>query len=463
MSKPRSPGIKLLLVGLVALLLTIPLIMVYALVQDRENQSETAQNSITAGWGGRQTGSGPVLAIPYLRDDTQTEIVDGKSVTRTQKVRDELFLSPLKQVINTQLSPSTRSYSIYETVLFDANMSGEARFVLPEDLDRQGIEKSALLFDQVELRFGISDPRGLKEGAAVKAAGQNLTLQPGKGVASSGNSGFFAFVDWDGEAPLNISWAYAMRGSKGLALVPQGGKTDWDVVSRWPHPSFGGSFLPEDKSISDDGFTAHYSITNLALGQTLLLRDDPPPPIERDAGSAAPAYMESTANGGPSMAASIGLVEPVDLYSQVDRSVKYGFLFIGFTFLAFLMFDLVGGARVAAAEYLLSGAGLVLFFVLLLAFAEVIGFTLAYILASAAIIGLLTSYSAAVLKGWRRAGFIGALLIGLYALIYVLLSLAALSLMIGSVLLFLALTGVMYATRNIDWSSVGRTEGETQP
>jgi inner membrane protein len=90
----------------------------------------------------------------------------------------------------------------------------------------------------------------------------------------------------------------------------------------------------------------------------------------------------------------------------------------------------------------------------------VIGFTWAYVVASAAIIGLLTAYSAAVLRSRRRAGFIGALLLGLYATIYTLLSLEALSLVIGSVLLFLALAGVMYATRNIDWSQVGRGEDE---
>jgi len=154
----------------------------------------------------------------------------------------------------------------------------------------------------------------------------------------------------------------------------------------------------------------------------------------------------------------VGLVEPVDLYSKVDRSVKYGFLFIGFTFLAFLLFDVVGSARVASTEYLLTGAGLVLFFVLLLAFAEVIGFTAAYLVASGAVIGLLTAYSAAVLKSWQRARFIGALLVGLYALLFVLLNLEAWSLLIGSVLLFVALAGVMYATRNVDWSSVGKRE-----
>jgi len=140
--------------------------------------------------------------------------------------------------------------------------------------------------------------------------------------------------------------------------------------------------------------------------------------------------------------------------------VKYGFLFIGFTFAAFLMFDIVGGARVASAEYLLAGAGLVLFFVMLLAFAEIVGFAFAYLIAAGAIIGLLTAYSAAVLGTWRRAGFIGAMLTGLYALLYVLLNLETYSLLIGSLLLFAALAGIMYATRRVDWTSVVRGEGE---
>jgi inner membrane protein len=117
------------------------------------------------------------------------------------------------------------------------------------------------------------------------------------------------------------------------------------------------------------------------------------------------------------------------------------------------MFDVVAGARVAAAEYLLTGAGLVLFFVLLLAFAEVVGFTVAYLIAAGAITGLLTAYSAAVLKSWLRARVIGGLLVGLYATLYVLLNLEAYSLLIGSVLLFVALAVVMWATRQIDWSA----------
>ena len=208
------------------------------------------------------------------------------------------------------------------------------------------------------------------------------------------------------------------------------------------------------------GFDASYRVGNLALGRSLVTTGDagvsnivervPAPAI--DSSIARPAG-EATR----SRSRSISLIQPVDLYSQVNRATKYGFLFIGFTFLALLMFDVIGGVRVSAVEYLLMGAALVLFFVLLLAFAEVIGFTPAYVLASGAIAGLNTAYSAAVLGSWRRAGFIGGLLVGLYAVLYILLSLEAFSLLIGSLLLFAALAGVMYATRRIDWGAAPAT------
>ena len=211
----------------------------------------------------------------------------------------------------------------------------------------------------------------------------------------------------------------------------------------------------------------------LALGMPPVAMEDPDmPQIEDGAGNAYAVQMvkseASSADvaaggaeeviGAPARAVTVGLVEPVNLYSKVNRSVKYGFLFIGFTFLAYFLFDVVGGARVAVAEYLLAGAALVLFFVLMLAFAEVTGFTPAYLLASGATIGLLTAYSAAVLKSWKRARFMAALLVGLYALLFVLLNLEAWSLLIGALLLFAALAGVMYATRGVDWAIAGRRE-----
>jgi inner membrane protein len=93
----------------------------------------------------------------------------------------------------------------------------------------------------------------------------------------------------------------------------------------------------------------------------------------------------------------------------------------------------------------------VLFFVLLLAFAEYISFTPAYVVASVACIGLISAYAKSVLGTWQRAGVIAGVLGILYAFLYVLLQLDEYALLIGSVALFIALAVLMYVTRNVDW------------
>jgi inner membrane protein len=429
--------------------------MVYALSSDRQSQAATARASIAAGWGGPQVIVGPVLVIPYTTTSVETVNENGRETTRSVRVKKELFLAPETNAVTTELKPDRKKKSIYESVLFVARNSGKARFALPADFARYGIPRENLDLASAELRFGVSDARGLQKDSKVMVNGQQLALQPGKGLAASNNSGFFTFFDWSGTAPIDVRYEYAIRGNESLTLVPRGGETSWDVKSTWPSPSFAGEFLPVRRTVKSDGFTSSHAVTNLALGQSIVATEDNAPPIVGQPYELIVAESSRSAPvvGGPSQAATIGLIEPVDLYSQVDRSVKYGFLFIGFTFLAFLMFDVVGGARVAAAEYLLTGAGLVLFFALLLAFAEVVGFTIAYLIAAAAITGLLTTYSAAVLKSWLRARLIGGLLVGLYATLYVLLNLEAYSLLIGSLLLFVALAVVMWATRQIDWSA----------
>jgi inner membrane protein len=459
----RTPGFKLALAIVVGLVLTIPLFSVWLLVYDRKTQSEEATASITAGWGGPQAIAGPVLVIPYRATATETVVENGQSVTRSREVRRELTLAPEAVELTSDVRPEVRKRSIYQAVVYGARVAGQARFAFPPDLARTGVDPAQMDLSRAELRFGLSDPRGLGANPRVTVDGRPLRLQPGGG--SSGGRGFFAWLDASTLTanPLGVDFAFDFRGNQALSLAPQAGDTKWTVRSSWPSPSFGGEFLPASRSVNDKGFSATYRIGNLALGRSLVSTGDAgvsnliervPPPSRMAAATTAPV-----ADTGPVQTAQINLIQPVDPYSQVNRATKYGFLFIGFTFLALLMFDVIGGIRVSAVEYLLMGAALVLFFVLLLAFAEVIGFTRAYIVASAAIAGLNTAYSAAVLASWRRAAFIGALLAGLYAVLYILLSLEAFSLLIGSLLLFAALAGVMYATRQIDWG--GRRDAAT--
>ena len=454
----RTPAFKLLIAILIAAALAIPIFMVWFLVFDRQSQSQQAQASITEGWGGPQAISGPVLVIPYRASATETVVERGQSVTRSRDVMRELNLAPETVIMKTDVASQHRKRSIYEAVIYDARIQGSARFIMPPDLARFGVAMADLRLDRAELRFAVSDPRGLGTNPRVSAQGASLRLQPGGG--STGGRGFFAFMDASSlgnGAAIAVSFTYGLRGSGAFSLAPQAGDTRWIVTSPWPHPSFVGDFLPNERRVSGEGFAATYRVGNLALGRSLVTTADagtpaagpPPPPVR------VPGAMTSVSHGdvGATQVAQVSLIQPVDLYSRVDRSAKYGFLFIGFTFLTLLMFDVIGGVRVSAVEYLLMGAALVLFFVLLLAFAEVIGFTPAYVLAAAAIAGLNTAYSAAVLKSWRRASFIGGLLVGLYAVLYILLSLEAYSLLIGSLLLFAALAGVMYATRRIDWGA----------
>jgi len=451
---PRSPAMKLGFAILVGLLLTIPLFSVWLMVYDREQESVEAKAGISEGWGGPQTIAGPLLVIPYRATVTENVTEGGKPVTQSHQVWQELTLSPETVDLSTEVRPERRRRSIYEVVVYGAAVRGKARFAMPADLARFGVAPADLAPERAELRFGISDPRGLSAHPQVAAGGKALRLQPGGGPAATGYGGFFAWLDAAGlaAAPLDVQFAYEVRGNGSLSLAPQAGETLWRMRSPWPHPSFQGGFLPERRTIGAGGFQAAWRIGNLALGQSLVATG---PAV--GAGDRQPGSVEVSPGAGPRQAA-VSLIQPVDLYSQVNRAAKYGFLFIGFTFLAFLLFDLIGGVAVSAVEYLLVGAALVLFFVLLLAFAEVIGFTPAYLVASAAIVGLETAYSAAVLGSWGRAALIFGLLSALYAVLYILLSLEAYSLLIGSLMLFAALAAVMYLTRNLNWG--GREDGE---
>jgi len=441
----RSPGSKLLLPFLIGALLAIPLFAIYLLVYDRQNQSETAQRSIAQGWGGPQVIAGPVLVVPYWKQSSETVTENGKQVTKTSTSWHEMTLSPDETRLKTELKPDLRHRSIYDVVVFEARNHGGARFSLPADLQRFGVAPEALALDRAQIRFGISDARGLfGSPPTVSADGKRVALQPGTGMRETGGSGFYAWVDASAlrARPLAVGFDYAVRGNGSLALVPNGADTAWRVISPWRTPSYQGGFLPVHKAAVAQGFDASWRVGNLALGSPLVTFDQ-----------AAPGSGEGRKVAAEERQARVDLLTPVDLYSQVDRSVKYGFLFIGFTFLAFLMFDVIGGVRVSAIEYGLVGSGLVLFFAMLLAFAEVIGFTPAYGVAGGAIVALLTAYSAAVLGSWRRSLFIGGLISALYGVLYILLSLEDMSLLVGSVMLFVALAAVMYLTRNIDWGA----------
>ncbi len=189
----RTPGSKLLLAILIGAALAIPLFSVWLLVYDRQTQSEQATASITEGWGGPQTISGPILVIPYRATANETVVENGQSVTRSRDIMRELTLAPEIADVATTVAPERRKRSIYEAVVYDAKLTGSARFAFPPDLARHGVEVEDMDLSRAELRFGVSDPRGLGANPEVAANGSRLRLQPGGG--SGGGRGFFAWID----------------------------------------------------------------------------------------------------------------------------------------------------------------------------------------------------------------------------------------------------------------------------
>jgi inner membrane protein len=91
------------------------------------------------------------------------------------------------------------------------------------------------------------------------------------------------------------------------------------------------------------------------------------------------------------------------------------------------------------------------FYLLELSLAEHIGFIPAYIIASAAVVGLIGVYSTVVLNSNRRALIVGVITAGLYGYLYILLRSQDYALLIGSIGLFVVIATIMYLTRKINW------------
>jgi inner membrane protein len=217
----------------------------------------------------------------------------------------------------------------------------------------------------------------------------------------------------------------------GLFVVPVASDNHVTMSCIWPHPSFTGDFLPMSRNVSDEGFTAEWRVNALA--------------------SSARGAIEDGRTLGGLQSLGVRLIDPITPYPLTDRALKYGFLFIGITFAAFFLFEIIRRLRIHPIQYGFVGFAQALFFLLLLSLSEHIRFGLAYGIAMTATCLLLTIYIGAVLGAFTRGLGFGAMLVLLYGALFGLLQSEDHALMAGSVLLFGLLAAVMVLTRNIDW------------
>ena len=428
---------KTALIFLITIILAAGLTRISFLLDERTARRDSVVAGIAAATAGDQRVIGPVLVIPYTRivkTWKPSEKDENRMIEIEKRFAERFYLLPTELDIQTSLNTEVVQRSLYQAVVFGAGMTFKGRFASAGELLKPGPNEQ-ISVGEPQLIIGISDPRGILRAPELTWAGQRVEFLPGTDEDKMPNgiharpSGITVYEPWTAE----FSFTLDLRGTQAFGLAPVGDATRINVRGSWPHPSFYGQFLPETREVTNTGFTATWATTRLATNMQ--------------------HQISAWLNHNQAFNSLIGIkfIDPTDSYAQTDRAMKYGLLFIGLTFAAFFLFEVLKRLAIHPFQYGLTGAALVLFYLLLLSLSEHLNFGLAYVLATAGCVALLGYYLAHVL-GNRRWGIgFGALLAGVFAMLYVLISLEDHALLAGSVSLFGFLALTMVLTRKVDW------------
>ncbi|MBI3193897.1 MAG: cell envelope integrity protein CreD [Ignavibacteriae bacterium] len=423
----NSVLLRMILVGVLTLVLLVPTVMIESLIVERQQRRDEAATDVSRGWGGGQVLTGPILSVPYIKNISE-------QYGSVQHSKEYLQILPEHLSINSSLDPNVRYRGIYEVILYNStvNISGDFSLLT---LQEQKIPVEHLLWEEASVTLGISDLKGIKDSAQLKWEQEPYSPKAGTDVLSGIHSGvrYFPKITQTKEH-YSFSLQLHLNGATDFRVVPVGKETSVMVSSTWSNPSFLGSFLPESRTISSNGFEANWRV--LELNRNI------------------PDDLTDVDNNVEENAFGVRLLVPVDEYQKTMRSVKYAVMFIALTFLAYFLTEVLGKILLHPVQYGLIGFALVLFYALLLSLSEHVTFNVAYFISSISIIGLITVYTKWITRSGRIVMIILSVLVLLYSFLYVTLQLQDYALLLGSLGLLLILSFVMYLTRKIDWFSL---------
>jgi len=454
--------VKALIVFGLMLLIGLPLLMIQETIKERMEFRQEAVNSIAADSVREQTVIGPILVIPYTEQyEERVEVAKGDDKTQAVSVpvRTELLRRTVQRRLlvypNFLLQEGTietdrRYRGIHQVLVYSGQHAFKGDFTIPAStqLPRKSPDSRVTLGEPF-VALSIEDVRGIRNIPKIDWGGRQIEFEQGTDLFAF-RSGLHAPL---GAMPLaqtqevKFSFDLGLDGIERQHFVPVAKNSQISIKSNWPHPQFGGRFLPSPKyrQINADGFQTEWNISSLASNAQTQLST-----IEGE------FKVLDSAPLGRVDRFSVGFIEPVNVYSQSDRATKYGLLFVALTFAAFFIFEILKSLPIHPVQYLLVGLSLVIFFLLLVGLAEHIAFLAAYLIASAACIVLTSFYLTYVLRSAGRAIGFGVALMVLYGALYGLLNSENNALVMGSILLFAVLTAIMVVTRKVDWYQIGR-------
>jgi inner membrane protein len=414
-----SLTIKIVVLAFLGLFLLIPLEMIKSIIRERQKTAEEVKKEIAFQWAGQQIISGPVLNIPVRIFPSKKELDPYVSV---------LHLMPESLTIKADVQTEKRHRSIYQTVVYTADMNISGSFAIPE-LNADGNRE--VLWKDAYFTMGISDNRGLKGSILLKINTVAVEATPGLKNTDLFTTGISFPVDLTvRDKKLSFSESLKLSGSEGLSFTPVGKTTEVVINSRWNSPGFKGNFLPIERLINESGFNAKWLVTNLNRNFPQEWSGKEYNPVNDSFG--------------------VDFILPVDHYQKSLRSAKYGILFIALTFLALIFSELAIKQKIHVFHYIMVALGLVLFFSLLNALSEYTGFNFAYLIAASSMIILITYFLMKLLKKRSAVYLISGLLVLLYAFIFILLTLNDFAYLAGNIGLFVLLAVTMMLSVKLD-------------
>lgn len=446
-------GLKMLLVAGLTLVILVPLMMIRGVIAERQQYRHQAVQDVVANYGGRQVFAGPVLVVPYTETVAEdVEQPDGTLRRVTRHSSSHWMFFPQTLAVDGDLQPDTRRRGLHQVRVYQWNGTATAHFDLRIPADE---ETTRRVVGRPWLSYGIADVGGLRGSPKLLIDGSHVPVEQGLGHADApGVHARLAAVAAGDRLRLGTRMELQLRGTETFSIAPLGNANDLRLRSRWPHPKFEGKSPQHD--VDAAGFRAHWQIAAVATNARRLylqgasFRHSPANTVAHSSGDAAARIAQVPGSPGQDVV-SVSLIDPVNPYLQAERATKYGLLFVALTFVGFFMFELVRQLPVHPIQYLLVGAAIAIFFLLLLALSEHIAFGWSYLVAAAACIGLIGFYLSAVLRSVSRGAGFAAMLATLYAVLYGLLLSEDNALVLGAGLLFAILAAIMVVTRKVDW------------
>ncbi len=428
----NSVSLKIITIGILILILLIPASMIESIIHEREKLNQSAIREVSQKWADKQQITGPVLTVPL--------VFWVKEKDQLKEVIDYQHFLPEALNIGGSVSPESLRRGIYEVVVYKSKLKFEGTFLLNEPIEHNQLKE--IQWHKAFLTLGITDLRGIEDQVVLDWNGAPLKVKPGSRIADIVYSGVTIDLPGfsaDSTQPYRFSFDLNLQGSQELEFVPVGSETNVTLTSAWKSPSFNGNFLPDERQVSEEGFSASWKVLQLNRNfpQTWLQS----------------AYTASFKNHG----FGLELLLPLDDYQKSMRSAKYAIMTIALTFLIFFLVEVLNGRKIHPFQYTLVGLALCLFYVLLVSISEHSSFNTAYFISATVVVGMIGLYSTSVFKANKLSLLLLACLISIYGFLFVTLQLADYALLMGSIGLALILGMTMYFTRNINWYKLNVT------